>query len=170
VEEDYGDQLGKDGLYKGILFAYALFERNGWGEVVSLPNGEMEFTYLPDPTPTKDQRIALVQHMMEKYDNFERLLQLASIDGDRDRLRGDGANHGDEIKNHIRRLLRFFALETSFGFARNMDGIIYSQSLQEWDNCFLIAACDLIDLQMQRDLPLSHLEKYQTLDKAQVAR
>jgi hypothetical protein len=38
---------------------------------------------------------------------------------------------------------------------------------QRWENCFLITACEFVDLQMQRDLNLTEAEKLQCFDKSQ---
>jgi hypothetical protein len=160
------DGTAQEELYKCILFSYAFLHKRYWGKATLTQSGTLAFTVLVNPIPC--DRIALVTIMTSKdNDCRKRLLDVTSVEGDRDLMKqGKSGAFGE----YIRRLLRFFSKETSFGFKEDMSDVVHALCIQSWDNCFLITACDLVDLQMQRDLPLSQMQKYQCLDKAQVAR
>jgi hypothetical protein len=153
-------------LNKCILFLYVFLQKRGWGKATLTPSGTLAFTVLANPIAC--DRIALVTRMTSNdNDCRKRLLDVASVEGDTDLMKqGESRAFGE----YIRRLLRFFSKETSFGFKEDMSDVVHPLCIQSCDNCFLITACHLVDLQMQRDLPLSQMQKYQCLDKAQVAR
>jgi hypothetical protein len=138
------------------------------GEIVPSANAAYEFQDLG--SPSADDRIALVRAMTTTNRGCrERLLQVArsTTDGDKD-LIAEGQST-EFIENYLRCLLRFFSMEESFGYQENMTDVAFSLCLQSWENCFLIAACELVDLQTHMDLP-HPTGKKERLDKSQVAR
>ena len=170
----------KKNMYKCILFLYGFMEKqrllkgHSWGVIV--PSGDDRDPYKLDviDNPSAEDRIAFVRTMtVEDRNCRKRLLEIAEIDnvgGDKNLLAEQSKAYYGFLANHVRCLLRFFAKENSFGFKPDMTDAIFSLCIQQWENCFLIAACGLVDLQMQRDLNMTDAQKYQCLDKSQVAR
>jgi hypothetical protein len=160
----------KDEMLQCILFLYGFMmesEHPLWVEMVPSANAAEEIQ-VHDSSPSAYDRITLVRAMTTTHrDCRKRLLQVASTDGDKD-LSAEGQST-EFIENYLRCLLRFFSMEGSFGFQQDMTDVAFSLCLQSWENCFLIAACEIVDLQMHMDL--SHLtSKKERLDKSQVAR
>ena len=151
-----------------------LLKGHSWGVIV--PTGDDRDPYKLDviDNPSAEDRIAFVRTMtVEDRNCRKRLLEIAEIDnvgGDKNLLAEQSKAYYGFLANHVRCLLRFFAKENSFGFKPDMTDAIFSLCIQQWENCFLIAACGLVDLQMQRDLNMTDAQKYQCLDKSQVAR
>ncbi|CAB9516161.1 expressed unknown protein [Seminavis robusta] len=157
----------KEKVKKGITFVYGFMEKNGWIKITTPQGRGMVFRKLDKAT--KADRVALVKSMTQTENGRrERLLQLASIEGDTDLTQQDGTD--TLIKCFLQNLIRFFAMDESFGFQRDMNDVVWSLCEQLSANCFLISACDFVDLQIQKDLQLTDTEKRQRFDKSQVAR
>ena len=147
-------------LKKGIFFVYGFMEAPGrsWcgddGEKVA---------------QSAQDRIELIRTMTTDKDCLQRLLQITSAEGDQDLIKSDtGAS--EYFENYVRSLVRFFSMPGTFGFTDDMNGVVHHLCIQAWENCYLVTGCDFVDLQIQKDVQLKETEKYQFLDKSQVAR
>jgi hypothetical protein len=160
----------QDDMHRCILFLYGFMGTGyrSWGEIVPSANAAALDEFQVLHSPSAEDRIALVRAMTTTDRGCrKRLLQVATTGGDRD-LTVDGKSN-DFIKNYLRCLLRFFSMEGSFGFQEDMTDVAFSLCLQSRKSCFLIAACEMVDLQTNMDLPHPTGKKL-CLDKSQVAR
>jgi len=115
-------------------------------------------------------RIEVVRDMISTQNQCRRqLLSIADASDDDDLME---AGTGLEIfANCVWCLLRCFSKQTGFGFKDgDMADVVFCLCCnQSFGGCFLISTCNLVDLQIQQDLHLNETQKYECLDKSQVA-